>query len=75
MMLARMRLSLTKIKIEDVARNLVIPFSFIAPIIVLYILDPDSFNSTWKGRTFYLFFLRLLFLELILAWEKLTQKT
>ena len=41
---------------------------------MLYILDSGSFNYTWKGRTFYLFFLWLLFLELILAWEKLTQK-
>ena len=61
-------------KIREVSRNLVIPFSFIIPIIMLYILDPDSFNATWKGRTFYLFFLWLLFLELILAWEKLSQK-
>jgi len=41
---------------------------------MLYVLDPNSFNYTWKGRTLYLFFLWLLFLELILDWEKLTQK-
>jgi len=41
---------------------------------MLYIVDPVSFNLMWKGRTFYLFFLWLPFLELILAWEKLTQK-
>jgi thaumarchaeosortase len=41
---------------------------------MLYVLDPVSFNYTWKGRTFYLFFIWLLFLELILDWEKLTQK-
>jgi len=74
MMLTRTRLFLTQIKIEDVAKNLVIPFSFITPILMLFVLDPNSFNYTWKGRTLYLFFLWLLFLELILDWEKLTQK-
>jgi len=75
MMLARMRLSLTKTKIEDFAKNLIIPGSFIAPILMLFVLDSNSFNYTWKGRTLYLFFLWLLFLELILDWEKLTQKS
>lgn len=74
MMLARMRLSLTKTKIEDFAKNLIIPCSFIAPILMLFVLDSNSFNYTWKGRTLYIFFLWLLFLELILDWEKLTQK-
>jgi len=74
MLLTKMRSFLTQINIKAAAKNLVIPFSFIAPIFMLYILDPISFNYTWKGRTLYLFFLWLLFLELILAWEKLTQK-
>jgi thaumarchaeosortase len=73
-MLTRMRLFLTRINIKDVAKNLVIPFSFITPILMLFVLDPYSFSCTWKGRTFYLFFLWLLFLELILGWEKITQK-
>jgi len=74
MMLTRMRFFLTQINIKACAKNLAIPFSFITPILLLFVLDPNSFNYTWKGRTLYLFFLWLLFLELILDWEKLTQK-
>jgi len=73
-LLDRIRVSTTRIDIKANARNLIIPFSFILPILILYVLDPNSFNYTWKGRTLYLFFLWLLFLELILNWEKLTQK-
>jgi len=69
-----MRFFLTQINIKAFAKNLVIPFSFITPILMLFILDPNSFNYTWKGRTLYLFFLWLLFLELILDWEKFAQK-
>jgi len=74
MMLTRMRFFLTQINIKACAKNLAIPFSFITPILLLFVLDPNSFNYTWKGRTLYLFFLWLLFLEIILDWEKLTQK-
>jgi thaumarchaeosortase len=34
-------------------------------------MNLSSFEMTWKGRTFYLFFLWLAFLEVILSWEKL----
>jgi thaumarchaeosortase len=73
-LLRRTWVSLTRIDIKATARNLMIPFSFVLPIFMLYVLDPGSFNYTWKGRTLYLFFLWLLFLEFILDWEKLTQK-
>jgi len=62
--------------------------SFIAPILILYfyqdIADPpypymyeknkysNTFEVTWKGRTFYLFFLWLFTLEIILGWEEIT---
>ncbi len=46
-------------------------FSFVAPFLVLYFLYPNSFEATWKGRTYYLFFLWLVSLEMILNWEKL----
>jgi thaumarchaeosortase len=45
--------------------------SFIIPFLLLYSLYPYSFEATWKGRTYYLFFLWLISLELILGWEKL----
>lgn len=46
-------------------------FSFIIPFLLLYFLYPYSFEVTWHGRTYYLFFLWLISLELILGWEKL----
>ncbi len=48
--------------------------SFIIPFLVLYFLYPYSFEATWKGRTYYLFFLWLFFLEMILSWEQLQTK-
>lgn len=44
--------------------------SFIVPFLILYSLYPESFETTWKGRTFYIFFLWLVCLEMILNWEK-----
>jgi thaumarchaeosortase len=41
------------------------------PFLILYYLYPDSFELTWKGRTFYIFFLWLIFMELIINWDKL----
>ncbi len=49
---------------------LAIVLSFTIPFLILYQLDAPSFNATWKGRTFYLFFLWLVVLELVLDWEK-----
>jgi hypothetical protein len=37
----------------------------------LFFLQPESFEVVWKGRTFQLFFLWLVILELILGWESL----
>lgn len=48
--------------------------SFIIPLAILYSLDPNSFEATWKGRTYYLFFVWLLSLELILNWDGLRTK-
>lgn len=45
--------------------------AYIIPIAVLYFLYPSSFEMTWKGRTFYLFFLWLVCLEMILGWERI----
>jgi len=74
MLLSRIRLFLTQINKRAAAKNLAISFSFILPIFILYLLYPASFNSTWKGRALYFFFVWLLFLELILGWKKLTKK-
>ena len=45
--------------------------AFVPPFLILYSLYPASFEATWKGRTFYLFFLWLVSLELILNWDKI----
>ena len=42
---------------------------FLVPLAWLYFLDASSFESMWKGRTFELFFVWLIGLELILGWE------
>ena len=36
-----------------------------------YLLQPQSFEVMWKGRTFQLFFVWLIGLELVLGWENL----
>jgi thaumarchaeosortase len=48
--------------------------SVIIPFVMLYTYDPDSFFRTWKGRTFYLFFAWLVFLEGYLDWEIIREK-
>lgn len=45
--------------------------AFAVPFIWLYLLEPTTFEAMWKGRTFQLFFIWLVGLELILDWEKL----
>mgnify|MGYP005844521795 FL=1 len=45
--------------------------AFAVPVIWLYCLHSGSFELMWKGRTFQLFFIWLISLELILDWEKL----
>jgi thaumarchaeosortase len=51
-------------------KKLLPTFALVVPILILYCLYPSSFEIMWKGRTFYLFFLWLIFLEIILEWEK-----
>jgi len=55
----------------NILKKLLPLVSFIIPFSILYSLDPNSFEATWKGRTFYLFFLWLISLETILSWEEL----
>jgi hypothetical protein len=45
--------------------------AFSVPLLWLYLLNPASFDALWKGRTFQLFFVWLILLELILGWETL----
>jgi len=43
--------------------------TFVVPLLWLYLIDAGSFELMWKGRTFQLFFMWLIALELILSWE------
>lgn len=45
--------------------------AFAVPLLWLYLLDTASFELMWKGRTFQLFFIWLIALELILSWENI----
>ncbi|MCW4010780.1 MAG: archaeosortase/exosortase family protein [Candidatus Bathyarchaeota archaeon] len=47
--------------------------AFAVPFLWLYLLEPATFEAMWKGRTFQLFFIWLIGLELILDWEKLRE--
>jgi thaumarchaeosortase len=55
----------------NILRKLLPLFSFIIPFLILYSLYPETFEATWKGRTYYLFFLWLFLLEIILNWGEL----
>lgn len=61
-------------RMGEVLRRLIIPLSFTLSIFILYLFDPSSFELAWKGRLPYLIFLWLLFLELALAWKKLSNR-
>ncbi len=54
---------------KDLLLKLVPLLAFAVPLSWLYFLYPDSFELMWKGRTFQLFFVWLIALELILGWE------
>ena len=63
-------LSLLK-KHENTLLKLLPLLAFAVPLLWLYLLHPASFELMWKGRTFQLFFIWLIALELILSWENI----
>ncbi len=60
-------------KHSDLLMTLLPLIAFAVPFIWLYFLDAASFELMWKGRTFQLFFIWLIALELILGWENLQE--
>lgn len=58
----------------NILRIALVLISFAAPIMVLFYRFPETFEVTWKGRTFYLFFLWLVILELIISWRSFTKQ-
>lgn len=58
-------------KLGEIVLKLLPALSYVPPFLILYTLDPSSFNYTWKGRTYYMFFMWTVFLETILHWDNL----
>jgi thaumarchaeosortase len=58
-------------KHENTLMKLLPLLAFAVPLLWLYLLAPASFELMWKGRTFQLFFIWLIALELILSWENI----
>jgi len=58
--------------------NLLPIIAFAIPFIMLYLIQDVafsySFEATWKGRAFYIFFIWFSVLEMIVSWEKLQPK-
>jgi len=58
--------------------NLLPIIAFAIPFIMLYLIQDVafsySFEATWKGRAFYIFFIWFAVLEIIVSWEKLQLK-
>ena len=62
------------VRVRNNARKLIplLPLlGFSVACLLLFILYPESFELMWKGRTFQVFFVWLILLELILGWESL----
>ncbi|HML03224.1 MAG TPA: exosortase/archaeosortase family protein [Candidatus Bathyarchaeia archaeon] len=62
----------------DTYKKLLIPLSFMIMMLIAYVFDPSvvgpsSFEETWTGRAFYLFFLWLFALEFILGGTRSTK--
>ena len=63
---------LSTIKENSAKLVLMLPLvAFAVAFLWSYLLQPHSFEAMWKGRTFQLFFVWLIALELILSWENL----
>jgi len=45
----------------QIVKNFLPFIAILIPSIILYLLDPLSFEETLKGRTYYLFFLWVIF--------------
>jgi len=58
-------------KHENALLKLLPLVAFTLPLSWLFLLDAGSFELMWKGRTFQIFFVWLIVLELILGWESI----
>lgn len=58
-------------KLSEIFLKLLPTLSYIPPFLILYALDPASFDRTWKGRAYYMFFTWAAFLETIQHWDSI----
>jgi thaumarchaeosortase len=49
--------------------------AFVLPLVMLYLQFPDSFEATWKGRSYYLIFIWLASMEVALNWKTISKIT
>jgi thaumarchaeosortase len=65
---------LLNLKINHQTQIRLLPFiAFAVAFVWLGLLEPESFGALWKGRTFELFFIWLIGLELMLGWNNLPE--
>jgi thaumarchaeosortase len=63
---------ISKLKINRETQIRLMPLiALVVAFVWLGLLEPNSFGALWKGRTFEVFFIWLIGLELILDWNKL----
>ncbi|MEM2308987.1 MAG: archaeosortase/exosortase family protein [Candidatus Bathyarchaeia archaeon] len=62
-----------KIRLFSILKVLFV-VSFAISFLILWILYPSSYEETWKGRAYYLFFLWLSSLELSMNWKEIPLK-
>lgn len=59
-------------KVGPSLKKMVPIIAFIVPFLILYVLYPDSYSLMWKGRAFYFFFMWILFMEILINWDRIT---
>ncbi len=69
-----MQAIMSRVKKHSTVLKLLPLLAFVVPIFWLYLLEAESFELMWKGRTFQLFFIWLIALEFILSWETIQPK-
>jgi thaumarchaeosortase len=56
-----------RLTVDSLIHYVAVPASFLTPILILYSIDPNSFETSFAGRSPYIIFLWLFLLELIVS--------
>ena len=67
LLLEKMKSFRSRITFDSIIYYVAVPTSFLAPILILYSIDPNSFETSFAGRSPYIIFLWLFLLELIVS--------